>query len=355
MEVESQQLPQPNNEDKRSKFLGRRSLLALNFIIMVIGTAGSPLILRLYFIKGGKRIWLSSWLQTGGWPLILVPLTISYAHRRSCQEITTNLYHMTPSLFLSCVVIGLLTGLDDFFYAYGISYLPVSTSSILISSQLAFTALFSLLLVKQRFTAASVNAVVLLIVGAAILGINSSGDRPEGESKGKYYVGFWMTLGAAALYGLVLPLVELSQMSYARVKQEVTYTLVMEMQLVMGFFGTAFSTVGMLVNKDFLAIPKEAGEFGLGQCGYYMVLLASAVLFQCFFLGTVGAIFYGSALLAGVILAVLIPVTEVLAVVFFDEPFNGSKGVALGLSLWGFASYFYGEFKSKSKKTETDA
>jgi fatty-acid desaturase len=45
-------------------------------------------------------------------------------------------------------------------------------------------------------------------------------------------------------------------------------------------------------------------------------------------------------------MTVLIPVTEVLAVMFFHEPFNGTKGVALALSLWGFVSYFYGEVQT---------
>lgn len=81
-----------------------------------------------------------------------------------------------------------------------------------------------------------------------------------------------------------------------------------------------------------------------------MLLVWSAVLWQFFFLGTVGAIFYGSALLAGIIYAVLIPVTEVLAVIFFHEPFSGGKGVALALALWGFTSYFYGEYQESKKK-----
>ena len=81
------------------------------------------------------------------------------------------------------------------------------------------------------------------------------------------------------------------------------------------------------------AIPGEAREFGLGQAGYYLLLAGSAIVYQFFFLGTIGAIFYGSALLAGVIMTVLIPVTEVLAVLFFHEPFNGTKGVSLALSL----------------------
>ena len=77
-----------------------------------------------------------------------------------------------------------------------------------------------------------------------------------------------------------------------------------------------------------------------------MLLAGSAATYQCFFLGTIGAIFFGSALLAGVVMTVLIPVTEVLAVLLFGEPFNGTKGVALALSLWGFVSYFFGEVQT---------
>jgi Purine nucleobase transmembrane transport len=98
------------------------------------------------------------------------------------------------------------------------------------------------------------------------------------------------------------------------------------------------------------AIGREAREFGLGETRYYIVVIACAVLNQCFFLGTVGAIFYGSALLAGVVITALLPVTEVFAVVFFSEPFLSGKGVALGLSLWGFISYFYGEMKAKKAR-----
>ncbi|XP_029124315.1 purine permease 1 isoform X1 [Elaeis guineensis] len=249
MEVESQQQQQqPPTKNQISKHL-RWFLMALNFTIMVIGTAVGPLLLRLYFLKGGTRKWLSSWLQTGGWPLLFIPLAISYAHRCRCGGgRPIKLYLMTPPLFLACTVLGLLVGLDDFLYAYGLSYLPVSTSSILISSQLGFTALFAFFMVKQKFTSFSVNAVVLLSIGAVILGLHASGDRPKGESNTQYYLGFFMTLAAAVLYGFILPLVELT---YAKAKQVVSYTLVIEMQLAMGFFATVFCTVGMLVNGDF--------------------------------------------------------------------------------------------------------
>lgn len=111
---------------------------------------------------------------------------------------------------------------------------------------------------------------------------------------------------------------------------------------------------GRITINQMQAIPGEAREFGLGQVGYYLLLAGSATVYQFFFLGTIGAIFYGSALLAGVIMTVLIPVTEVLAVMFFHEPFNGTKGIALALSLWGFVSYLYGEVRAKAHKSESD-
>ena len=106
------------------------------------------------------------------------------------------------------------------------------------------------------------------------------------------------------------------------------------------------------MNNTAQAIPGEAQQFELGEAGYYLLLVGTAAVYQCFCLGTIGAIFYGSALLAGVIIAVLIPVTEVLAVVFFHEHFSATKGIALGLSLWGLASYFYGELRTRASETE---
>ena len=64
-------------------------------------------------------------------------------------------------------------------------------------------------------------------------------------------------------------------------------------------------------------------------------------------------VFCASSLLSGIIIAVLLPVTEALGVIFYKEPFQVEKGVALVLSLWGFTCYFYGEYKGmKNKKSE---
>ncbi|KAG9450757.1 hypothetical protein H6P81_010722 [Aristolochia fimbriata] len=324
------------------------ALLLISAAILILGNSGGPLLLRLYFVRGGTRLWFSSWLETGGWPFMFIPLAVSYFYRRrtSNDHLQTKLFFITPRLFLASAFLGILTGLDDYMYAYGSSYLPVSTSSLLISTQLMFNAIFAFFVVKQKFTSYSINSVFLLTLGAVVLGLHTGGDRPANETHLQYIKGFVMTIGAALLYGLVLPLIELA---YMKARQEITYTLVIEMQMVMSFFATAFCTVGMLINHDFQAISREAYEFELGPVKYYMVVVFSAIIWQCFFLGMVGVVSSSSSLHAGVIIAAFIPVTEVLGVIFFHEKFSAEKGVSLALSLWGFASYLYGEKKKMAK------
>ncbi|XP_065880947.1 purine permease 3-like [Euphorbia lathyris] len=337
------QQPKPS-----SRWIKRAQLLT-NCLILAIGNCGGPLIMRLYFVHGGKRVWLSSWLETGGWPVILIPLLVCYVRRRSTNP-STELFLMKFPLFIAAAIIGILTGFYDYLYAYGVARLPVSTSALIIATQLAFTAVFAYFMVKQKFTAFSINAVVLLSVGAGVLGMHTSNDRPTNESSREYILGFIMTLAAALLYGFILPLVELT---YKKAKQQISYTLVMEIQMVMCLFATVFCTVGMLVNNDFKVIPREGREFDLGEIKYYMILVGSAIIWQGFFLGAIGVVFCASSLLSAVLIAVLLPITEILAVIFYQETFGAEKGVALALSLWGFVSYIHGERQTqKQMKTK---
>ncbi|KAI0507084.1 hypothetical protein KFK09_013202 [Dendrobium nobile] len=339
--------PPPPTISRRAKLL----LTILNCLLVSIGDCSGPIFLRIYYLHGGRRIWLTCFLETAGFPLLLIPLSISYLHRRRSNP-SAPLHHLTPRLFLASSVLGVITGLDDFLYCYGLNFLPVSTSSVLVASQLAFTAIFAFLIVRQKFTPFSVNAVALLTIGAVILALHSSGDRPAGVTVAGYWKGFVFTIGAAALCGLFWPLVELTYDKLAG-RAAVTYTLVMEMQLVIGFFATGFCAVGMIVNKDFQAIQREAAEYGLGETKYYLVIIAASLFWQCFFLGAIGVIFCVNSLLSGIIIAVFIPVIEVLAFIFLHENFSSEKGVALLLSLWGLASYSYGEYReAREKKKE---
>ncbi|MCL7039567.1 hypothetical protein MKW94_023111 [Papaver nudicaule] len=327
-------------------------LLWFNGLLLAISSIGGPLLLRLYFIHGGKRIWLSSCLETAGFPVLFLPLLLAYFLKRRGlikgdeEEKPSKLFTITRPLFIASAGIGLITGLDDYLYTYGVSLLPISTATIIMSTHLAFTAGFALVMVKQKFTSFSVNAVVLLTVGAILLGLHSNGDRPANESTKDYYLGFLITIAASVFNGLMLPLVELM---YMKSKQVITYSLVIELQIVISAFATLFCTVGMIVDNDFKVIPREGREYGLGEVNYYVVLVSSAIMWQMYFVGTVGVIFCSTSLLAGVIAVVVLPLTEILSVVFYHESFKAEKGIALFLSLWGFISYFWGELKGSRK------
>ncbi|CAN1821154.1 Purine permease 3 [Linum perenne] len=226
----------------------KKTLLLVNCVILSLGSAIGPLVLRLYFVKGATGVWIPAGLETAGWPIIIFPLIASYIYRRGRNgPKMTRVSFITWRLALASAVLGILTGLDDFLYASGVNYLPVSTSALVIASQLAFTACFAFLLVRQSFTAFSVNAIVLLCMGSGVLALNTSSDRPPHVTSAQYFKGFFMTVGAAVLYGFVLPAVEFT---YKKADQSITYTLVLEMQMVISFFATSFNVVGMIIHKE---------------------------------------------------------------------------------------------------------
>ncbi|KAI8548321.1 hypothetical protein RHMOL_Rhmol07G0265400 [Rhododendron molle] len=330
----------------------KMGLLLLNAILLAIGSCGGPMVMRLYFLHGGNRVWLSSWLETGGWPINFIPLLVTYLNRRHKEGPAAKLVFMGGRLFIGSSVTGVLSGFDNYLYAYGVARLPISSSSLVAASHLTFVALFAFVLVMQKFTPYSINAVVLLTLAAGVLALHTSTDRPEGESSKEYYMGFFMTVAAAVLFGFLLPFI---QLTYKKARQDVTYTLVLEFQLVMSFVATLVCTIGMIVNNDFKAIPREARDFGLGEAMYYVVLVSSAIVWQCCFLGSIGVTFVGSSLLSAIIITIALQVTEILGVILYKERFTAEKGVSLFLALWGFVSYFYGELKHSKEKREIQA
>ncbi|GAB2290720.1 hypothetical protein Dimus_024994 [Dionaea muscipula] len=278
-------------------------------------------------------------------------LAAAYFYRRRSINSSSpaRLLFMTRRLFVAATLIGLLAGAADYLYAIGVKHIPVSTSSLILATQLAFTAGFAFLLVRQKFTPYSVNAVVLLTMGAAMLALHTSSDMPKDVTKGEYLVGFFMTLASAAMFAAMLPLLELT---YKGANVEISYALVMEIQSVLSLSATLLCTVGMAIDNDFEAMQREAKDYELGRGMYYFVLVCSAFVWQCFYLGAAGVIHYSSSLLSGIIIAAALPVTEILAVILYHEKFQVEKGVSLALSLWGFVSYFYGEAKQIRKSRE---
>ncbi|KAI3839935.1 hypothetical protein MKW92_039366 [Papaver armeniacum] len=353
-----------NQEEESSKIKSQKLmkwglLLLLSCISSFIGVTGGPLLLSLYFLHGGRRKWLSSWLQMAGFPILFIPLTVLYAKRdRSLPNIE---FFASRKLLFYASLIGLVQGIDNFMYCYGLSFLPVTTSSLLVTTQLASTSFISFVWVKQKFTPYTINAIVVIIMGSILLGIRSAGDRPPGVTNSQYLLGFFISIAAAAILGFILVS---TQVAYAKANQGMTYTIVLQFQVCLAFFATLICTIGSLINKDFSVrtfsilavtyISPEAGDFDLGDKTYYLVLASNMVVWQLMFIGRVGIVFCTSSLFAGVMSATLLPISQIAAVITFHENFTREKGMALALALWGFTSYFYGSYRNKKNaKSET--
>ncbi|RVW51096.1 Purine permease 3 [Vitis vinifera] len=89
----------------------KKTLLVLNGLILSIGTCGA------------------------------------YTNRQNNQGSHAKLFLMKPPLLIASNLVGILTGLEDYLYAYGVAKLPVSTSTLIQGIELAFTPGFTFLLI----------------------------------------------------------------------------------------------------------------------------------------------------------------------------------------------------------------
>ncbi|KAI3892571.1 hypothetical protein MKW92_020978 [Papaver armeniacum] len=302
---------------------------------------GGPLLLRLYFLHGGSGKWLSSCAQMSGFPLLFIPLAITYSRRN--QNIK---FFASRKLLFHAALTGLIQGIGNFMFCFGLSFLPASTVSLLVTTQLIFTSFISLIWVKQKFTPYSLNAVVLIIMGSILIALSRSSDRPPGVTNSQYVFGFFISIASAAIFGFVIVS---TQVAYAKANQAMTYSIVLQFQVCVAFFATLTCALGSLINQDFAGMHKEAREFGLGAKIYYLVLVSNMVVWQMMFIGRAGIIFCTSSLFAGVMSAIFSTLSQIAAVIAFHENFTGEKGMALALTLWGFTSYFYGSYKNTKK------
>lgn len=328
-----------SRKQSTSTFFGKSwtfwALMLASSFALILGASSANLLGRLYFVHGGSRRWLYTWIESAGWPVIAIPLLICYR----CQSIRPT--PLTPKLLIIYLVMGCLTALDNLLYSWGISYLPVSTNSLVCSSQLAFNAVFAYALVGQNITPYVMNAVVVITTGTVLLGVRAESDRPQGTTEKQYIIGFVVTVAASALYALLLPLVELV---YGKVIGKTSFAVVMEVQIGISIVAALFSLVGMWISGDFRAMTKEATQFDLGSTAYSMTLIWSAVGWQLYFLGYAGVIFLTSSLMSCVFTTAIFPLLPILGVIFFHDSFSALKSIAMLLTLWGFVSYLYGGY-----------
>ncbi|KAK9947346.1 hypothetical protein M0R45_002977 [Rubus argutus] len=320
-------------EEYKSKPISHWILLLLSSAAMLIAFPASSLLSRVYYANGGTSKWIISWVAVAGWPLTALILLPTYFF---CKSFPTPLNLM---LTISYIVLGFLSAADNLMYAYAYAYLPASTASLLASSSLVFSALFGYILVKNKLNAAIVNAIVIITAAMTIIALDSDSDRYGNVTEKQYILGFvWDILGSA-LHGLIFAL---SELVFVKLLGRRSFHVVLEQQLMVSLFAFAFTTIGVVCNKDFQGMASEARSFKGGKSSYYLVLIWSTISFQLGVLGATAVLFLSSTVLAGVLNAVRVPLTSIAAVILLNDPMSGLKILSLVVTFWGFGCYIYG-------------
>ncbi|GFP87687.1 probable purine permease 4 [Phtheirospermum japonicum] len=319
-------------------------LLIINYTLLFVGSISSTLISKYYFIHKGSSKWVSTVVQSAGFPLLVLPVYLPFVFGLTKRRPFAG---FTLQLLLMSTAVGVLLGLNNLLFSWGNAYLPVSTSSLLISSQTAFNLILSVLIVKQKVNFLILNCVVLLTLSSVLLGLGSSHSKPPGLTQAEYWVGFFSTLGAGFLFALYLPVME---KIYRKVN---CYAMVIEMQLVMEMAATAFAATGMAVGHGFSDMRVESRVFDKGPVAYWLTIAGNLIVWQFCFMSTAGMVFLTTSLTCGTCMTVLMVVNVVSGVVVYGDEFNGVKATAAALCVWGFCSYLY-DMYVKKKKTESE-
>ncbi|KAI3983712.1 hypothetical protein MKX01_001116 [Papaver californicum] len=351
--IGSDELTSTTSPAKVSKHYSWWLKVTVYAFLLISGQTVATLLGELYYDKGGNSKWMATFVQSAGFPVLFIPLIVVKVYLTPpTSSITSKQRSASVStLALVYLSLGVLIAGNGLLYSYGLRYLPVSTYSLLCSTQLVFNAIFSFFLNSQKFTASIFNSLILLILSVVLLAINP-GDSTESTtvSQGKFFIGFICTLSASAGYSLLL---SLTQLCFEKVIKKETISAVLEMSISTSVVSTCTCLVGLFASGDWRRLKNEKNEYGEGSVSYVMTLVWIAVTWQISSVGILGLVFEVSSLFSNVISTVGSPIVPIFSAIFFHDKLNGVKIVAMLLSFWGFISYIYQHYLDDCEAKET--
>ncbi|KAL2322806.1 hypothetical protein Fmac_027185 [Flemingia macrophylla] len=333
-----------SNMSKKKRYYRWLRIAIHSALVLVCGSA-AILLGRLYYDKGGKSKWMGTLVQLAGFPILLPYYFISPSKNPTTNSIHPNQPSASMLAFIY-VSIGLLVALDCYLYSVGLWYLPVSTFSLICSSQLAFNAFFSYFLNSLKFTPYIINSLVLLTISSTLLVFQNDSSDSTQVSRRKFVIGFISTIGASAGYGLWL---SLTQLVFEKVMKRETIKVILDMIIYTYFVATCATLVGLFASGEWSGLKKEMKEYEMGKASYFLTLTFTTILWQLFTIGCVGLISEVSSLFSNAISVLGVPVVPILAVIFFHDKMHGIKAISMVLAIWGIISYVYQQYLDDTK------
>jgi len=332
-----------------SKRLAWWAVVLVNVVFVLAGQSVATLLGRIYYDQGGKSLWMQTVVQSCGTPLA-IPLLLYFRARKSSSSVAPAARPPLAKLAAIYAGLGVLLAGDNLMYSYGLLYLPMSTYSIILASQVSFNAVFSYFLNKEKFRALILNSVVLLTFSAALVGVSHGSDGSGSDiPKGKFPAGFALTLSASALFSLILSLM---QLTFEEVLKSDTLPTVLEMQFWSNTAAACVSVAGLFASGEWRGIAGEMAAYRKGEVAYAMTLAWTAVSWQLCTMGLMGLVAAVSSLFTNVISTVGTPLSPVIAVIFLGDRMDGVKLLAMLIAVWGLLSYVYQHYLDDRAKEE---
>ncbi|CAN4091875.1 unnamed protein product [Withania somnifera] len=293
--------------------------IAIFTLFTLIGEIVTSLLVKTYFTKGGKSIWLASFVQNVGFP-ILLPF-LYYAPLKNNSQIEIIKGNQEPHIciiFLVYVVLGVLLGGVSLFNSTGLKYLRVSTYSLIGTTRLGFSTIFSFFFNARKFTPCLINSIVL-----------------SGE---KFLLGYLSTIGGSIMYSLVLSLTELL---HRKILKGTKFIDIVEMSIYQTLVASIVMLLGLFVSGDWKNLVMEMEKYQLGKLSYVAMLSFIAISCQLNVVASIWLVFKVNPLLSNVFNNLGAPITPIFAVIFLHDKIKGLKLVVMFLAFWGFASQIY--------------
>ncbi|XP_019189316.1 PREDICTED: probable purine permease 9 [Ipomoea nil] len=316
--------------------------IAFHTVLTLSGLEAAILLSRIYYDQGGNSKWLMASIQTAGFPFLIPFLFFSKTHPNSSSFSDPPPYSFLL-LALVSTVLGLLIAATDVFYSLALEYLPASTYSLLNSSQLAFTALFSFLLNAQSFTPYIINSVIILTFSPMLLifSPDTTSSSEVASNKDEYMLGVLFTIAASACPALIF---SLSQLVFEKIIKRETIKDTMILTVLQCFVATVVTLVGLFASGEWKGLRREMEDYKQGVLAYNLDLFFTAVANQVYIVSSYTLTFKVSSLFSNVVIRLATPLTPLLSMLFLNEEMSGLKVMSLLLSVWGFASYIYQQY-----------
>jgi len=311
-------------------------LVFISIFFLISAQAISVLLGRFYYNEGGNSKWISTLVQTGGFPILYLPLSLLPASQSSSSSSSSSSSFKTLVwIYLS---LGFAIGLDNFLYSVGLLYLSASTYSILCASQLAFNGVFSYYINSQKITCLIFFSVLFLSISAVLVSLDDDSNSPSGDSKWSYLIGCFCAVFASLIYSLQLSLM---QFSFEKVLKSETLSMVLEMQIYTSLVASCVAVIGLFASGEWMLLSVEMEEFQEGQVIYVLTLVGAAVSCQLGCVGAVALIFLVSSLFSNLISTLSLIVTPLAAIAVFHDKLTEVKMVAMPIAFTGFTFYIY--------------